>query len=80
MWDSLDSRTLEKLRECCKNKKSYLIIYDGAGTADLPVLVCNTCFQNTLFQKFVKTKMPVTEDTDLQFLSESQIFGRCKIN
>jgi len=71
----MDSRALEKLRECCKNMKSYLIIYDGAGTPDLPVLVCNTCFQNNLFQKFVKTKMPVTEYTDLKSLSENQIFG-----
>ncbi len=57
---------LEKLRECCKNKKSYLVIYDGAVTADLPVLVCNDCFQNSLFQKFVKTKMELTETDDIK--------------
>ena len=62
----MDCGTLEKLRECCKNKKSYLIIYDGSVTADLPVLVCNTCFQNNLFQKFVKTKLTITEDTDIE--------------
>ena len=57
---------LETLRICCKNKKSFLIIYDGAETADLPVLVCNDCFNNTTFQKFIKTKYNITKATDLQ--------------
>jgi hypothetical protein len=54
---------LEKVRECCTNPKSFLIIYEGGGTRELPVLVCNYCFENNqIFQKFIKSKEPVTEN------------------
>ncbi len=48
---------LDELRECCTNEKMYLIIYDGAITPDLPILVCKACFENNpIFQRFIKQK------------------------
>lgn len=59
---------LEGLRECCQNEKIYLVIYDGGPTSDLPILVCQSCFETRrVFQKFIKEKMILTE-TDLDVL------------
>ena len=49
----MKSPVLEDLRECCENTKSNIIIYDGAGTGDLPILVCDVCFNELSFQKFI---------------------------
>ena len=57
--------TLEKTRQCCKNPKFFLILFDGAGTADLPILVCKDCSQKNLFQKFIKKRMTITKATDI---------------
>ncbi len=60
------SKDLESIRECCANSKSFLIVYDGAGTGDLSVLVCGYCLENkVIFQKFIKSKEPVSETSKL---------------
>lgn len=56
---------LENLRECCKNPKSTLVIFDGADTAHLPILVCKECEQQPLFQRFVISKFNITKHTDI---------------
>ncbi len=62
----MSTKDLESLRECCTNLKSFLIIYDGAGTADLPVLVCSYCLENKpFFQKSIKSKEPVPKTSQL---------------
>jgi len=59
------SLILENLRECCDNPKSYLIIYDGADTADLPILVCDKCFSELSFQKYVVVRYQLTQKTSI---------------
>jgi len=54
--------TLESLRECCNAPKSFIIIFDGADTPDLPILVCKTCSGKPLFQKFVKSKQNLSQN------------------
>lgn len=55
----MSTKDIESVRECCTNPKSFLIIYDGADTADLPVRVCDYCLENKpFFQKFIKSKEP----------------------
>jgi len=56
--------SLEKTRQCCKNPSIFLILFDGAGTSDLPILVCKSCSQKPLFQKFVKTRISINHDSD----------------
>lgn len=59
----MSTKDLE-VRECCSNPKSFLIIYDGADTGDLSVLVCDYCLENKIiFQKFIKSKEPVSKTT-----------------
>lgn len=58
------STNLHLLRKCCNSPKSYLIIYDGADTPDLPVLVCIDCYQDNTFQKFIKKIVEITDSTD----------------
>lgn len=60
------SKELESLRECCTNPKSFLIIYEGGDTADLPVLVCNYCLENkSFFQKSIKSKKLAPKKSEL---------------
>jgi len=57
MEQTLQSYNLEKLRECCDKEKSFLIIYDGGNTSDLPILVCQSCYDTKpIFQSFIKYK------------------------
>jgi hypothetical protein len=63
--------TLEKTRHCCKNPKFFLILFDGAGTADLPILVCEVCSQKPLFQKFVKIKVSINSNLDIKEILNS---------
>ena len=63
--------SLEKTRHCCKNRKIFLILFDGAGTADLPILVCKDCSQKPLFQKFVKIKVSINSNLDLEGILNS---------
>jgi hypothetical protein len=63
--------TLEKIRYCCKNSKFFLIVFDGAGTADLPILVCEDCSQKPLFQKFTKQQIPINFDSDVNKILNS---------
>ena len=61
----MSAKNLESVRECCTNPKSFLIIYDGADTGDLPVLVCSSCLENKItFQKFIKSKKPLPKTTE----------------
>lgn len=62
----MKSSGLENIRECCSKLKSHLIFYDGANTADLPVLVCEECINNSVFQKFIVTRFKLTEKTELK--------------
>lgn len=58
----MDTSNLEQLRECCKNEKMYLVIYDGGTAPDLPILVCKNCFENDpAFQQFIKKKTLLSE-------------------
>ena len=59
------------LRECCDNTKSYLIIYDGADTGDLTVLVCGNCIVKTIFQKFIKIKKEIQNISDVTSILEN---------
>lgn len=61
----MKSPFLESIRECCNNTKSHIIIYDGAGTGDLPVLVCDICFNELSFQKFIIARYQLTNKTDI---------------
>jgi|APSaa5957512535_1039671.scaffolds.fasta_scaffold23736_2 hypothetical protein len=71
----MKSPILEKLRECCNNPKSHIIIYDGANTSDLPVLVCDECDNNPIFQKYVISRFQLTKKTDV-----SQILKNYQVN
>lgn len=57
--------SLESLRECCKNQKFFLIIFDGADTAALPILVCHECATKTVFQQFVISKFNITKQINI---------------
>ena len=57
---------LENLRECCDNTKSHIIIYDGAETGDLPILVCDVCFNDLSFQKYIVSKFQLTPKTSVE--------------
>lgn len=67
----MTSSVLEKIRCCCGNPKSHLIFYDGANTADLPVLVCDECFENSTFQKFIVSRFKITEKTNVSQLLQN---------
>lgn len=62
---------LEKTRHCCKNPKFFLILFDGAGTTDLPILVCKSCSQKPLFQKFVKIRISINSNLDFKEILNS---------
>ncbi|MDH5462758.1 MAG: hypothetical protein OEY17_07960 [Nitrosopumilus sp.] len=62
----MKSPVLENLRECCHNPKSNLIIFDGADTADLPILVCKKCEGKPIFQKFVVSKFKIIKQTNIE--------------
>ena len=59
------AKDLDSVRECCTNQKSFLIIYNGAVTADLPILVCTECVNNSIFQQFVVIKFEINKKTDI---------------
>ncbi len=63
--------TLERTRHCCKNPKFFVILFDGAGTADLPILVCKPCSQKPLFQKFVKIRVSINSNLNLEEILNS---------
>jgi len=63
--------SLEKIRQCCKNSKIFFILFDGAGTADLPILVCKVCSEKPLFQKFVKSKISINSNLDIKEILNS---------
>ena len=60
------SSNLDEVRQCPHSPKLYYIIYDGGITPDLPVLVCKSCFENPLYQKFIKNKNILAENQQLQ--------------
>lgn len=62
----MKSAILENLRECCGNTKSHIIIYDGAETGDLPVLVCDVCFNESSFQKYIVARYQFTRKTSIK--------------
>jgi len=56
---------LDSARKCPHNPTKFHVIYDGGTTPDLPVLLCESCFETkSLFQKFVKHKELVQENTE----------------
>jgi hypothetical protein len=61
----------DKTRQCCENPKFFLILFDGAVTSDLPVLVCQDCSKKPLFQKFVKTKISINHTSDVKEILNS---------
>lgn len=62
----MSTKDLESVRECCTNLKSFLIIYEGGDTADLPVLICDYCLENKpFFQKSIKSKEPAPKTSEL---------------
>ena len=67
----MKSSILENTRECCCNPKSHLIFYDGADTADLPVLICDSCINNIIFQKFIISKFKITSKTKVKELLDN---------
>jgi hypothetical protein len=69
----MKSNILEKLRECCDNPKSHIVIYDGADTGDLPLLVCDDCLNKPTFQKFILAKYPFTKKTIVQEILENYL-------
>ena len=60
------SSNLDEVRQCPHSPKLYYIIYDGGITPDLPVLVCKSCFEKPLYQKFIKNKNILAENQQLQ--------------
>ena len=62
----MKSSILENLRECCDNAKSHIVIYDGAETGDLPVLVCDVCFNESSFQKYIIARYQFTRKTSVE--------------
>jgi hypothetical protein len=62
----MKSPILEKLRECCNNSKSHIVIYDGAETGDLPILVCDICFKEMFFQKYIVAKYQLTKKISIE--------------
>ena len=62
----MNSPKLEKTKECCNNPKTHLIFYDGADTADLPILVCRKCMSYPIFQKFIVSKFQITKNTNIR--------------
>ena len=58
--------TLEKIRQCCNNPKLFLFLFNGAGTADLPIMICKRCSQKPLFQKFTKLRISINCNSDVQ--------------
>jgi len=69
----MNSSNLENVRECCSNTKSHLIFYDGADTADLPILVCNYCIDKLIFQKFIVSKFKLTAKTNIKELLQNHL-------
>ncbi|NNM03272.1 MAG: hypothetical protein HKP26_06915 [Nitrosopumilus sp.] len=69
----MKSSVLENIRECCSNPKSNLIFYDGADTADLPILICDSCIDNVVFQKFIISKFKLTSKTKVRELLENYL-------
>jgi len=63
--------SLEKTRGCCKNPPIFLILFDGAGTPDLPIRVCKSCSEKPLFQKFIKTRISINHDSDVEAILKS---------
>jgi len=57
------SSNLEDVRECPHKPKTYYVVYDGGTTPDLPVLLCQSCFEKPPFQKFIKSKQVLTENS-----------------
>jgi len=60
------SSNLDDIRKCPHTPKLYYVIYDGGTTQDLPVLVCKSCFEKPLYQKFIKNKNILAENQQLQ--------------
>lgn len=69
----MSSSVLENIRECCSNPKSHLIFYDGADTADLPILICDSCIDNVVFQKFIISKFKITSKTKVRELLKNYL-------
>lgn len=63
------SSNLEDVRECPHDPKTYYVVYDGGTTPDLPVLLCQSCFDKPLFQKFIKQKEYISEKQNFENLS-----------
>ena len=63
--------TIEKIRHCCENQKTLFILFDGADTGDLPILSCEDCSLKPLFQKFVKSKIAINSDSDIDEILNS---------
>jgi len=63
--------SLEKTRQCCKNPSIFLILFDGADTADLPIRVCESCSKKHLFHKFVKTRISINHNSDVDAILNS---------
>jgi len=63
--------SLEKTRQCCKNPSLFLILFDGAGTPDLPIHVCKDCSKKPLFQKFVKIRISINPDSNIEDILDS---------
>ncbi len=61
----MKSPDLENIRECCNSPKTHLIFYDGADTADLPILICDDCIGNLIFQQFIVSRFILTKKTDI---------------
>jgi len=60
------SSNLDEVRHCPHSPKLYYVIYDGGTTPDLPLLVCKSCFEKPLYQKFVKNKNILSKKQQLQ--------------
>ncbi|GKS67852.1 hypothetical protein YTPLAS73_13990 [Nitrosarchaeum sp.] len=69
----MKSPVLEDLRECCENTKSHIVIYNGAGTGDLPVLVCDVCFDESSFQKFIVARYQLTKKTNIEQILKNHL-------
>ncbi len=59
----MESSDLDKMRVCPHSPKIYYIVYDGGTTPELPVLICKSCSEQPLFQKFIKSKQVLAENS-----------------
>lgn len=53
----------ELIRQCPHYPKKFQVVYDGGITPDLIVLICESCSNKPKFQKFIKNKQEISQNS-----------------